>query len=84
MVSAVSEPKGMSRDEAHAITYPRIRLLVDAVTIKLADRIANVEAGGKKLQRYRDEYAYFKKMLYSETDNKNIHFMWAHLDSLLV
>jgi hypothetical protein len=43
----------------------RIRALDDAVRVKLADRIANVEAGGPMVEVYRREQEPFRGALYS-------------------
>ena len=43
IVDAVSDPDGATRAEKKAAAYPRIRAIDDAVRVKLADRIANVE-----------------------------------------
>ena len=53
IVDAVSDPPGADRNARKAAAYPRIRELDDAVTVKLADRIANVQAGGPLREMYR-------------------------------
>ena len=55
IVDAVSDPPGESRAERKAAAYPRIAGCEGAVIVKLADRIANVEAGGPMVDRYRAE-----------------------------
>lgn len=42
LVDAVTNQPGKNRAERHRLTYPRIARIPDAVTLKLADRIANV------------------------------------------
>lgn len=84
IVSAVTEPKGGNRAWRHSQTYPRIRLLKEAVIIKLADRIANVEFSGKRRDMYKKEYGEFKKALYLSSDPDVILQMWSHLDSLMI
>lgn len=46
LISAVTNEKGDNRKIRAALTYPKIRATFGAVQLKLADRIANVEAGG--------------------------------------
>lgn len=43
LVHAVSNEPGPNRKARHALTYPKVRSIDRAITIKLADRIANVE-----------------------------------------
>lgn len=43
LVFAVTNEPGANRKEKHAKTYPKIRDTENAITIKLADRIANLE-----------------------------------------
>ena len=81
LVGRVTEPKGGSRAQRHAYSYPNIRENPDAITLKLCDRIANVESGGKS-GMYRSEYEGFKQALYREDDN-NLR-LWMHLDNLTI
>jgi len=93
-VEAVTEPKGGNRKWRHEQTYPRIVAYGDnAIILKLADRIANVESGGKMVQMYRKEHAEFKSMLYRtdipDTEDPDSFYgamirMQNHLDDLLV
>lgn len=83
IVGAVTEPKGGNRAWRHSQTYPRTRNNPEAVIIKLADRIANVEAGGNKVGMYRKEHAVFKKYLYYDALSP-VPEMWNYLDDLLV
>lgn len=87
-VSLVTEPKGKNRIERHAATYPRIKSDPRAILLKLADRIANFESGGKT-DMYIMEYAGFRSVLYDENPNTvspvyqpTILSMWKHLDNL--
>lgn len=84
IVDAVSEPKGLTRREKHAIAYPRIRQNPDAIVLKLADRIANVEAGGKKIGMYVKEHADFRRALYRDDSSPIVKEMWNYLSELLV
>lgn len=81
LVSAVTNEKGENRKVRAALTYPKIRKAGRyAVRLKLADRIANVEHGGKLVDMYKGEYEDFRRALYTAGENDD---MWAHLDSLL-
>jgi guanosine-3',5'-bis(diphosphate) 3'-pyrophosphohydrolase len=77
----------LTRKERKALTYPKISVSEDAVIVKLADRIANVETGlstknRKKLNMYYTEQASFKKALFSQTSN-TAKPLWDHLEKLL-
>jgi (p)ppGpp synthase/HD superfamily hydrolase len=81
LVVAVTNEEGANRKIRSALTYPKTRSLSRAVALKLADRIANVEAGGKLVDMYRKEYDDFKRNLRTPGE---WDAMWAHLDSLLL
>lgn len=83
LVSAVTEPKGGNRAWRHQQTYPRIASIPQAITLKLADRLANVEASGK-LEMYRKEHVEFKKALFDPACDHPTLLMWQYLDSLVV
>ncbi len=94
LVDAVTNQSGKNRAERHALTYPRIARMPDAITLKLADRIANVRAATRKqsslLDMYRKEYPGFKDALrwkywnfFHETSGLFNEEMWAELDRLL-
>jgi len=88
VVAALTEPKGGNRKWRHEQTYPRIAKNRDAIIVKLADRIANVEAGGKKVQMYVKEHKTFKEALRNsevikESDSL-VNEMWEYLDSLII
>ena len=90
IVAAVTEPKGGNRKWRHDNTYPRIRKSQEAVLVKLADRIANVEAGWSKFRMYQREYPEFKKQLHDDDLQYEdlgytitIRKMWSYLDSLM-
>lgn len=84
IVGRVTNEEGKNRKERHAKTYPKIQASVDATTLKLADRIANVESSvesdDKKLQMYRKEHEAFKSLLYKPGVHDG---MWRHLDFLI-
>jgi (p)ppGpp synthase/HD superfamily hydrolase len=94
LVAAVTNEPGANRKERAERTYPKIRSTPGAVTLKLADRIANVEQGGKLVDMYRKEYKAFREALYSpmpytglvtsaKTFAEKTEDMWDHLDRLL-
>ena len=80
IVDAVSDPPGANRTARKAAAYPRIRDLDDAVVVKLADRIANVQAGGPLREMYRREQAPFREGVRRDGVADD---MWAYLDALL-
>ena len=81
LVYAVTNEKGINRKTRHALTYPKIREAGPrAVRLKLADRIANVEAGGNLVGMYKKEYEDFKQALKTADQNKD---MWDHLEGLM-
>jgi (p)ppGpp synthase/HD superfamily hydrolase len=64
LVSAVTDEAGLNRKERKAKTYPKIKALPEAVMIKLADRIANVEmslktSNERMFKMYRKEHDEF-------------------------
>lgn len=69
---------GHNRKERSASAYAKIRALPEAAILKLADRIANVEASAQrpdKLQMYQQEAPAFAKALEGLGDAR----MWARL-----
>jgi (p)ppGpp synthase/HD superfamily hydrolase len=80
IVDAVSDPLGAERADRKAAAYPRIRALDDAVRVKLADRIANVEAGGPMVELYRSEQEGFREAVRKAGVADE---MWERLESLL-
>lgn len=80
LVRAVTNEEGPNRKVRAALTYPKIRATPGATRLKLADRIANVENGGKLVEMYQKEYEDFKRGLYVAGENE---VMWAHLEELL-
>lgn len=80
LVGAVTNEKGENRKIKNALTYPKIRNAGPAaVALKLCDRIANVESGGKLVEMYRKEYEDFRRSLYTPGENE---VLWKHLDGL--
>lgn len=81
MVEAVTNEPGANRKERAAGTYPKIRRSLEAVVLKLADRIANVEASRRSnpdlLAMYRKEHAAFRSALWREGEAADL---WERLD----
>jgi (p)ppGpp synthase/HD superfamily hydrolase len=88
LVQRVTDEPGKNRREKKLATYPKIKGHYFATVLKLADRIANVEAskkmkkaGYKNLyQMYEKEHADFKFHLFEPTGPVE---MWNYLDSLM-
>jgi (p)ppGpp synthase/HD superfamily hydrolase len=80
IVDAVSDPEGATRAAKKAAAYPRIRAIDDAVRVKLADRIANVEAGGPPAAKYPGEQEAFRRELWKPGV---ADALWARLDRAL-
>jgi len=81
MVYGVTDELGRSRREKKLKTLPKTASIPDAIILKLADRIANVEMGGK-IDMYKAEYAEFREALY-EASPSSAEPMWEHLTKLL-
>jgi GTP pyrophosphokinase len=85
LVLAVTNPKTGTRKEKHAIQYPKIlEYGTYAIMIKLADRIANVESGGK-IDMYRNEHVAFQEALRQPIGMASypVLKMWDVLNDLL-
>jgi (p)ppGpp synthase/HD superfamily hydrolase len=92
LVGAVTNEPGPNRKLRGMATYPKIRKVAGAVALKLADRIANVEHGGKLVDMYRGEYEDFRRALFTPSQrapeerkffSDKVQDMWDHLDTLL-
>lgn len=87
IVYAVTNEMGRNRKERYAKTYPKIRANKNALIIKLADRIANIEfskgSNTSYVDMYKKEWPSFYSALHSldETDVR-INKMWQYLESL--
>jgi len=79
IVYAVTDELGRNREEKKAKTYPKILANPDALAVKLADRIANIQHGGK-IDMYKKEYPAFKEALFT---HGICTALWNKLDSLL-
>lgn len=82
IVYCVSDESGRDRQEKKRKTLPKTAGNPDAIILKLADRIANVEHAGK-IGMYAKEYQSFKDALFTNTPD-HAHPMWEHLDKLLL
>ena len=81
MVYCVTDELGRNRIEKKAKTLPKTASNPDAIILKLADRIANIEHGGK-IDMYAKEYSEFKTFLFAPSPS-SARDMWLHLDELL-
>lgn len=81
MVYCVTDELGRDRQEKKKKTLPKTASNPDAIIVKLADRIANIEHGGK-IDMYAKEFEEFRGVLYLNTP-KGAEPMWVHLESLL-
>ncbi|MEL6346195.1 MAG: HD domain-containing protein [Myxococcota bacterium] len=84
MVDAVTDGPGENRTQRKARPYQVIPQTPDAVLVKLADRIANVESALENrpglVRMYRREHPTFREKLYTVGVADE---MWAHLDGLI-
>lgn len=81
LVEAMTKGAEGNRESKAALNYPKLRAAFGAVTLKLADRIANVSQGGSLVQMYRKEHEDFRRALYTPGENEEL---WAQIDELLV
>jgi (p)ppGpp synthase/HD superfamily hydrolase len=83
LVCAVTNEPGANRKERHLKTYPKIARDPMAITLKQADRIANMRASAASTHRlramYHREYSGFRAAL--EPHGGNLK-MWDELDRL--
>jgi (p)ppGpp synthase/HD superfamily hydrolase len=82
MVYCVTDEMGRDRKEKKTKTLPKTASNKDAIIIKLADRIANIEHGGK-IDMYAKEYSDFKQALFIGATHEISHPLWDHLETLL-
>lgn len=88
LVFSVTNESGINRKERMEKTYPKIWMHPLGVALKLADRIANVEASLKNnrpefFKMYKKEFPSFKKALIDPKTNHGMCiYMWAHLENL--
>lgn len=80
---------GANREARTACAYAKIPHVAGAIRLKLADRIANVEASAdgrnpKMLALYKAEYPAFKAALCdAEAGLRAVRALWARLDAAL-
>ena len=86
LVHAVTSEPGETRKERHGKTWPKVVETEGALRLKLADRIANVEAcwdsRSRLLFMYWREHVQFRGALWGATSPLE-RAMWVHLDTLL-
>lgn len=83
LVAAVTSEEGPNRKVRNALTYPKIREAgPDAIRLKLADRISNIENGGGSVKMYIREYPDFRLNLFRQDDRLN-EVMWNVLDHII-
>lgn len=83
IVNCLTNPKDIvGRNNKHKFSYPRIAGNTDAITVKLADRIAN-SLSGDKLDMYKTEYPYFRETLTARWRPTAQCYMWEWLDELM-
>ena len=84
LVWRLTDEEGRNRKERHHLTHMKIRGRSDAVRVKLADRIANVESAFEERSHlrglYREEYDAFFEDLYREGEWEE---MWQYLERKL-
>lgn len=81
MVYGVTDELGRTREEKKVKTLPKTASNPDAIIVKLADRIANLEHGGK-IGMYASEQEEFKKWLFPQTPKEALS-MWDRIEELL-
>ncbi|MFT4980087.1 MAG: (p)ppGpp synthase/HD superfamily hydrolase [Myxococcota bacterium] len=85
LVDAVTDGPGTSRAERKARPYSLIPLTPDAILIKLADRIANVESAQTSKPRLLAMYRLEQLTFRSKLSQPGVALpMWTHLESLFV
>lgn len=82
IVYCVTDEQGRDRKEKKLKTLPKTASNESAIIVKLADRIANIEHGGK-VKMYKKEYKQFCKYLRHEDQDVTCKAMWEYLDELL-
>jgi (p)ppGpp synthase/HD superfamily hydrolase len=87
IVYAVTNEPGATRQERNAATWPKISADPEALSVKLADRIANVficiQNSDPKLSMYREEYGAFRNALCDFWDLDHAP-AWSFLDRLII
>ena len=81
MVYGVTDELGRNRAEKKAKTLPKTASIPGSPVLKVADRIANIEMGGK-VDMYVNEFDEFKTALFASLPADALP-MWDHLETLL-
>jgi (p)ppGpp synthase/HD superfamily hydrolase len=81
LVKAVTDPEAPTRKERKKLLYEKLAGNVDAITVKLCDRLANVTAAGK-IDMYRKEHPEFKEALYIEGEDTH-SLLWTMIEAKL-
>ena len=85
LVWRLTDEAGENRKERHRLTHLKIRERPEAVRVKLADRIANVESSLEERTHlrgmYRAEHPAFLEHLYRPGEWEE---MWNHLNALIL
>jgi guanosine-3',5'-bis(diphosphate) 3'-pyrophosphohydrolase len=85
IVEALTSEPGKNRKERNKATYVKIAKYIEAVTVKLADRLANGRKSkandSGKFAMYKKEYPEFRAALYN-ADVEWLLPMWEELDQL--
>ena len=88
LVWLVTDAQGRNRKERKAATYLKTRQSEEAIILKLADRIANVEESLQKnaglFQMYMKEQQFFSDSLRAEAKSERAEKMWNYLDNLFL
>jgi (p)ppGpp synthase/HD superfamily hydrolase len=80
LVFCVTDEEGRDRKEKKAKTLPKTASNPKAIHLKLGDRVANIEHGGK-IDMYAKEYEDFREALYHH--DPEAEAIWSHLTQLL-
>jgi (p)ppGpp synthase/HD superfamily hydrolase len=92
LVECLTDGEGANRAERKAQSYYRMACRPESIPVKLADRIANVEAcvlsGDGRLAMYRKGHAEFRKKLHHASltvgaTHMRTRAMWSYLDDLI-
>jgi len=81
IVYSVTDELGRDRAEKKRKTLPKTSQNVQGCTLKVADRIANIEMGGK-VDMYKKEFTEFQKWVY-KVEDPQVQPMWVHLRTLV-
>lgn len=86
LVWRVTDEPGNNRKERKAATYQKISESENAIILKLADRIANVESSLQNNHNlflmYKREHSVFSERLKPQSKTDVAARMWKHLDDL--